>query len=124
MTSMAEKIDIDNRELMKVNNDLRIQYYAQIGDASKSIKGDREILLKSILQAKKKGSDMQDKHAALKARVEAIEKDKAETDAMLSQNKYGNGVNGRSTANTRKPGMQPNFSALSKDSSNKMLFMR
>jgi hypothetical protein len=28
MTSMAEKIDIDNRELIKLNNDLRIQYYA------------------------------------------------------------------------------------------------
>jgi hypothetical protein len=63
---MAEKIDIDNRELIKLNNDLRIQYYAQIGDKNKSIKGDREILLKQILLAKKKGSEMADKHMALK----------------------------------------------------------
>ena len=41
---------------------------------------------------------------------------------MLSQNKYGNGR--KSTANGGKPGLAPNFSALSKDSSNKMLFMR
>jgi len=46
MTSNAEKIDIDNRELIKKNNELRIQYYAQTGDKNKSIKGDREILLK------------------------------------------------------------------------------
>jgi hypothetical protein len=52
--------------LIKLNNDLRIQYYAQIGDKNKSIKGDREILLKQILLAKKKGSEMADKHMALK----------------------------------------------------------
>jgi hypothetical protein len=28
MTSMAEKIDEDNRQLIQVNNDLRIQYLA------------------------------------------------------------------------------------------------
>lgn len=43
MTSMAEKIDEDNRKLIKTNNDLRIQYLAQKGQGD--IKGDREILL-------------------------------------------------------------------------------
>lgn len=121
MTSNAEKIDIDNRELIKKNNELRIQYYAQTGDKNKSIKGDREILLKQILQAKKKGADMADKHSALKLQVEQLEKDKAQTDAMLSQNQYAQG--GRSTAKG-KPAMHSNFSAMSKESSSKMLFMR
>jgi len=31
MTSMAEKIDENNRQLIKINNDLKIQYLAQKG---------------------------------------------------------------------------------------------
>jgi hypothetical protein len=45
MTQIAQKIDDENRNLMKKNSDLKIQYMSQ--------ENDRDLLLKQLIYQKK-----------------------------------------------------------------------
>lgn len=69
MTTMAQKIDDDNRKLMKKNGELKIQYLSQMDD--------RDLLLKQIIFHKKENQSIKQRHAEMKAKVEQIKADSA-----------------------------------------------
>jgi len=64
MTTMAQKIDDDNRKLMQKHSELKIQYLSQ--------SDDRDLLLKQIIFHKKENQSLKTKHAEMKAKAEQI----------------------------------------------------
>lgn len=58
MTQVAQKIDDDNRVLMKKNQELKIQFLSQ--------ENDRELLLKQLIYQKKESVRLREHHARMK----------------------------------------------------------
>lgn len=67
MSVMAQKIDEDNQQLMRKNQDLNIQYLSQ--------ENDREILIKQIIYHKKRNQKLQQQHEETKEKVMEVRRD-------------------------------------------------
>ena len=76
MTSVAQRIDDDNRVLMKKNQELKIQFLSQ--------DNDKDLLLRQLIYHKKENVSIRDEHKELKAKVDKIkEAEKADEAARL-----------------------------------------
>ena len=64
MTQVAQKIDDDNKALLKKNEELKIQYMAQVDDES--------ILKKELFHKKREKVLLEMEHMKLKAYVEKL----------------------------------------------------
>ena len=62
MTQVAQKIDDDNRVLMKKNGELKIQFLSQ--------ENDRELLLKQLIYQKKESVRLRELHARKKKQAD------------------------------------------------------
>lgn len=76
MTQIAQKIDDENRDLMKKNSDLKIQYMSQ--------ENDRDLLLKQLIYQKKEHQRL--KKEAEEKKQEADKYQKSEKDQEEGQN--------------------------------------
>lgn len=71
MTSVAQKIDDDNKLLQLKNQELKIKFASQ--------EDDRDLLLRQLLYFKKENQKMRDQHTKLKKQAEKLqEAEKAE----------------------------------------------
>lgn len=74
MTSVAQRIDDDNRVLMKKNQELKIQFLSQ--------DNDKDLLLRQLIFHKKENVNLRDVHKELRAKVEMIKSaEKADDEA-------------------------------------------
>ncbi len=74
MTSVAQRIDDDNRVLMKKNQELKIQFLSQ--------DNDKDLLLRQLIFHKKENVNIRDVHKELRAKVEMIKSaEKADDEA-------------------------------------------
>ncbi len=64
MTQIAQRIDDENRNLMKKNSDLKIQYLSQ--------ENDRDLLLKQLIFQKKENQNLRKKAEEIKKRAETL----------------------------------------------------
>lgn len=78
MSSMAQKIDEDNQNLMKKNQELKIQFLTQADD--------KELLMKQILYYKKEGQKIRTEYEQLKAKVDEHKRIEKNNEEMLGQN--------------------------------------
>lgn len=93
MTQIAQKIDFENRELMKKNVDLNIQV--------KSQEQDKDILLQQLLYEKKEGKKIQQKLRELKEKAELLEQQQLEEQGhFLSPNTLQSQLN---TLDSKQP---------------------
>lgn len=77
MSSMAQKIDEDNQNLTKKNQELRIEFLSQ--------ENDRELLLKQIIFHKKINQTQKIKHETLKQSVDELLGTEQQNERILKQ---------------------------------------
>ena len=65
MTSVAQKIDDDNKLLQLKNQELKIKFASQ--------EDDRDLLLRQLLYFKKENQKMRDQHTKLKKQAEKLQ---------------------------------------------------
>ena len=94
MTQVAQKIDDDNKALLKKNEDLKIQYLAQ--------EHDEDILKKEVFHKKREKVRLEMEHARLRAQVEALQAaDKQDSRASEMEASQRSKKKGRGTSQAR-----------------------
>ena len=74
---MAQKIDEDNQNLIKKNQELKIEFLSQ--------ENDRDLLLKQLIFHKKANQQIKIKHEQLKQKVDEVQGTESHNEAMLKQ---------------------------------------
>lgn len=105
MTQVAQKIDDDNRVLMKKNQELKIQYLSQ--------ENDRDLLIRQLIFHKKENQRIRETHAKMKKQVEQIrEAEKAEEAARkLEEPLRKRGIGKSSSTKIRNLASKPGTAA-------------
>ena len=98
MTQIAQKIDNENRELIKRNAELKIEF--------KSQENDRELLLKQIIFQKKENQKLKEELDRVKKVAEDLEKKMQEEEKTAQQLESRDYLPGKGTSSVHLPGIQ------------------
>ena len=92
MTQVAQKIDDENRELMKKNQEYKIQFLSQ--------ENDRDLLLRQLIFHKKENQKIRETHAKMKAQVDKIKQAEMAEDMAkkLEEGPLKKGLGGKQTS--------------------------